>query len=127
MLLKTLFLWDEFFYHKSVFFDQRGYLQVLIQKNGEKVSLDFFSKNFHYEKIILRFFYHKECSSDFTEYLSYLKKAEALLKKANSLSELEIITKKNQLPDLLNRNCSPSLNREISLELSKKQNLLLLL
>jgi RHH-type proline utilization regulon transcriptional repressor/proline dehydrogenase/delta 1-pyrroline-5-carboxylate dehydrogenase len=117
-LLSTTLQGGEVFYHKTISLEHRGFLQILIQKKGSDVRLDLFSKNFHYEKIILKYFYLKEDHKISPEFLAYLKKSQELLKKNNSLSELEIITKKYQLPDLLNRSCSPSLNGELSTELS---------
>lgn len=114
-LLESLFTFNEVLYHKSLFVEKRGFIKVLVQKNALNVKIDFFSKNFLYEKILLKHFYHTETTTD---YFSSLKKAQDLLKRPNSVSELEYITKKEKLPDLLNSYYSPVSDVQVSTELA---------
>lgn len=109
---------QEVTFHKSILVEDRSYILLLIRKKHQNVQIDFFSKNFSIEKILLKHFLQRQHHLLSEELLTYLNKSQELLMHKNSLTELEILTKTHGLPDLLNSHCSPVLDSEISMELS---------
>lgn len=118
VLLQALCTQDHVLYHKSIYLEHRGYLNVLVEKNQRIIHIDFFSKNFMYEKIIIKNFSQNKLNHCSEEFLRHILKSEGLCKSKNTISEFEILTKVHKLPELLNSHCSPTMESEQSSELA---------
>lgn len=127
-LLKMFLIKDRRKFHKTILMENRGHILVYVEKNHGKLFVSFFSKNFNQESFLLklwnekkqRFILKNEGQYSFDKFTNFLKKLQDFQQNIsipNDLTQIELKTHQFELPNIVNPNCSPTNNEEVSNEI----------